>query len=820
VAATSLPWVPPGYPSYSGYTTLSITDANKSSLASLTPGVDYKINLTAAISGTTLGTPALQIIGGRNIVIIGGRVHHSATQQQTTCSAMTNVQTTITLASNTGFTAGDRIVVDPGHATASEAMTLGTNTSGTTWNVTRNTGYAGAEGVAVAHTGTPVVKRVANGTNWGIRISDWTGVLHLEGLLINGTSLTQGIYQQNPNTNGVGAQDAVIQLQNCHIDCHADDVRNGNDAHADGWQIANGVAEMRLAYCTIRSTSNGLQWQPYEWDRNWGAGPYVAGDAVRNRLWDLRNVNIAGSTFHTGATGYADTLRSAIYTSMWGTGSTTRLSSNGYGPNRAPELNFENVYAAEATAGDPNLVRWNSADNHEILYEKITIGTPPSGDFCLSTTAGTSYASPGYDKAVRPALLGRERGRMVANTIRGLTKRTLADTGQQVSSLRAFVQMANYRRAVLEADPLWYARMRETTGTAVAEEPMWGQGNGLSANATLNTVTSPIADGGPAYSFNGTTAYARTPTVFGASFFIDQLTLMAFVYVNSPTTGTDQMIMEHTANGTSTVGGFSWFVKSSGVGTHEVIYPDNGFGWNDFPISTTVGWHHFTVQIDRTLAPSATPGAGGIRMYLDGVAQTPNNTGGIAPGGVFDDDFLYFMSRAGSSLFTGGRMAEPAIFPRILDSDEIANIYAQSQELTSGTAALRMVAYDDPIATASSLIGTSDEVVVAAGQRGRWVTFPFTTTPAIGSGDFWTGVFGGTGAGRAIVARTAGGATDGGIKTGLTYPTAPTSITPDSYDQFAYGETLEYAAQTFVLTGGWTIGVPYPSSTGWAVGVT
>src|SRR3954470_5844680 len=107
--ATSLPWAPPGYPSYSGYTALSISNANKGTLASLNPAIDYLITFTEKILGTVLGTPALEILGGRNVVApFGLEVEHSATQQTTTLTgAVASAATTITLASNTGFAAND-----------------------------------------------------------------------------------------------------------------------------------------------------------------------------------------------------------------------------------------------------------------------------------------------------------------------------------------------------------------------------------------------------------------------------------------------------------------------------------------------------------------------------------------------------------------------------------------------------------------------------------------------------------------------------------------------------------------------------------------
>src|SRR5215213_5162221 len=97
-APTSLPWTPPGYPAYTGYTNLSISDANKSTLTSLAANTDYKITLTAPITTT------LQIIGGRNVVLIGGDISNIRTQNTGTLGASmasavdSTVTSTMTLA--------------------------------------------------------------------------------------------------------------------------------------------------------------------------------------------------------------------------------------------------------------------------------------------------------------------------------------------------------------------------------------------------------------------------------------------------------------------------------------------------------------------------------------------------------------------------------------------------------------------------------------------------------------------------------------------------------------------------------------------------
>jgi hypothetical protein len=68
-----LPWAPPGYPDYSGYTTKTITTADESSLP-------YTLNLTPTTGNFIVKLPstnymgAIRITGGNNVVIIGGQI--------------------------------------------------------------------------------------------------------------------------------------------------------------------------------------------------------------------------------------------------------------------------------------------------------------------------------------------------------------------------------------------------------------------------------------------------------------------------------------------------------------------------------------------------------------------------------------------------------------------------------------------------------------------------------------------------------------------------------------------------------------------------
>src|SRR5581483_6694544 len=88
-----LTWTPPGYPSYSGYTTINLTDSLGGRHVGLTAGVDYRI-----VFPNTALTGKVYLLGGRNIVIIGGEIHMPDNPQTTLASAVTSTSaTTITV---------------------------------------------------------------------------------------------------------------------------------------------------------------------------------------------------------------------------------------------------------------------------------------------------------------------------------------------------------------------------------------------------------------------------------------------------------------------------------------------------------------------------------------------------------------------------------------------------------------------------------------------------------------------------------------------------------------------------------------------------
>lgn len=90
--------------------------------------------------------------------------------------------------------------------------------------------------------------------------------------------------------------------------------------------------------------------------------------------------------------------------------------------------------------------------------------------------------------------------------------------------------------------------------------------------------------------------------------------------------------------------------------------------WDSFTRPSAGVWHHYVLEMDR--------GNNVNYAWVDGVAQSLSayiqNAGTY---GNFSDDTLYFMSRAGSSLYGGGNLDEVRVYNRLLSAQEVLALY-------------------------------------------------------------------------------------------------------------------------------------------------
>tara|TARA_B100000941_G_C28502662_1_gene555314 strand:- start:1244 stop:2755 length:1512 start_codon:yes stop_codon:yes gene_type:complete len=178
----------------------------------------------------------------------------------------------------------------------------------------------------------------------GLFVKQSTGTVHIEGLLITGDYLLEGINidMRDPN--------AVLQLQNIRIDTVTGSY-DGN--HADCVQTWGGPSELRIDRMTGRTTYQGFFLHPEQFAD------------TTPILFDMRNINIIG-------------LPGAAYL-YW--------QATDY------PLVTQNCWASpDADSPWPTGVLWPKNDP---VWGDVQQGVPPTGDF-VTTNVGINYVSPGY----------------------------------------------------------------------------------------------------------------------------------------------------------------------------------------------------------------------------------------------------------------------------------------------------------------------------------------------------------------------------------------------------------------------------------------
>ncbi len=205
----------------------------------------------------------------------------------------------------------------------------------------------------------------------GLKIKQATGTVHIEGLLIRGDDLSEGIQ--------IDAPEAIIQLQNVGIfNMHARDQLNFSDNHPDLIQTYGNVKRLRIDCFTGSTDYQGFFFSA---DYNGAHGPV-----------DLRRVNIIG----------APTARQLLWLKPQAAAGSVTLNRVYLDSSRTRKRNIgEAVY--------PGI--WNAAPNRaQVSRDSVSwplgmqprvsgvaaSGRPPEGDFVSPEAVGTGYRSPGY----------------------------------------------------------------------------------------------------------------------------------------------------------------------------------------------------------------------------------------------------------------------------------------------------------------------------------------------------------------------------------------------------------------------------------------
>jgi hypothetical protein len=243
---------------------------------------------------------------------------------------------------------------------------------------------------------------------WAMRFYNQTGVVHIEGVLIDQSN--DGITIEAPS--------AIFQIENVRVENNHAYQDNWSYAHPDLIQTWSGPSQVRIDHFTGYSDYQGLTWMDA------GSGYVYPGSVV------AKNVNIGalmpqpGSVLKWPDGAPADKL--VLGTAVWHVSTSTAFScsscwmltgwysqtyrrklddsiggyDNGDGTyTEPPYLLRRRAVTGRAPVGDlgrrqGDYIRWPT--NPKLANEVWTWGTPPAGDFVPPRVAGLNYVSPGY----------------------------------------------------------------------------------------------------------------------------------------------------------------------------------------------------------------------------------------------------------------------------------------------------------------------------------------------------------------------------------------------------------------------------------------
>lgn len=297
---------------------------------------------TAYSDVATIGTAdaVVQVNGGRNVVLIGGHIQVNEPPVTAITASVAAADTTLTVASTAGFPTAAALRIEGEYIT----YTGTTPTSFT--GCARNAGFffTGPYASSTAHAvGAQVY--IDDSLRTGISFLNQTGTVHVEGLLIDGPRLADGI-----RIHGTSA--TTVQIQNTRIGPSTNyDNLASTDSHPDCIQVIAGPAALRMDRVTLRSfVGRGILNQGSDTSQ-------VMGSA------DLRDVELIAAGVPLWLIKNTDRTTTWSLANVWG-----------YGP-------VSTAYCDDAALQAKMLIAPRGASPVE---------------FCPASLAGTGYVSPGY----------------------------------------------------------------------------------------------------------------------------------------------------------------------------------------------------------------------------------------------------------------------------------------------------------------------------------------------------------------------------------------------------------------------------------------
>ena len=212
---------------------------------------------------------------------------------------------------------------------------------------------------------------------------------------------------------------------------------------------------------------------------------------------------------------------------------------------------------------------------------------------------------------------------------------------------------------------LHYWRMGEMSGSSFADSK--GGVNANVAGASLGVQGALSGDSNGAARFDGLNDFASAGVNFSQT---GVLTVEFWLRWNA-FSNNDDLAFEYTPNYNNNTGGLL-VDPNDASGQFEIAQRQGSFGagYNTFGFTrpSAAAWHHYALVFDRTAAA-----ANELRAYVDGALVSGTKPASTDTLGNFAQSTLYFMSRAGTSLFGQGDLDEVAIYNRALTDAEVAD---------------------------------------------------------------------------------------------------------------------------------------------------
>lgn len=209
----------------------------------------------------------------------------------------------------------------------------------------------------------------------GLKIQGAIGIVHIEGLLIRGEDLSEGIQ--------ISAPDAIVQLQNIRIeDVHARDQIEFTDNHPDLIQTYGSVKELRVDYFTGSTDYQGLF--------------FKADFSPPHGAIKLSNVNIIGRStaryliWFNPESGFGDVSLDNIWIHV------PKERSGGFRRAIWPQFDADYPEQAQLVLYEDCICAGWPPEMEPRIIGYVQEGIPPEGDFVKEGAVGIDYVSPGY----------------------------------------------------------------------------------------------------------------------------------------------------------------------------------------------------------------------------------------------------------------------------------------------------------------------------------------------------------------------------------------------------------------------------------------